>query len=1073
MIFLMIIFAFAVGYATIIEDAHDTEAAKILVYNALWFEMMLVLLGINLIGGIINYKMWRKEKWAQLTFHAAFLFILLGAGISRTFGYEGIMQIEEGESKNKMYSAEPYLQLNFFKLKRSETGEVIGIDERPVRTDRIAMWMSEGTPRHNDFTRKFDLGTEELELNYNWYITNKVLDVVEGNGKGHEYILLKFSMDPRDTMYLKSGTTRIKGGIKLSFNDDSGTDALHFKNTNGGEVFIQTPYDMTTLDQTILRNGGSPEDAMDTLMRDTKHRLRPRIVHQLDMLQFWYASHFNDVQMVYRTPTQMEDNKKQGAAFLSLNAKYSGGQTDITIEGQADRSTIMRAFYMKDYLVNIGYGPKIVELPFYVHCKEFRLEKYDGSEQPSSYECDLAILDSTNGEFFASTVFMNNVLDYGGYRFFQSSYSTSPEGDPSDPDITVLSVNHDFWGTLVTYIGYILMTIGFIWALLKRSSRFGVLRKKVAELNVKRVSGVIVFGLLSLGAYGQEKDENYYSQELNKLYETKEIYTKIDEAYVESSERLLIQTPQGRISPFHTHALDLLRKVYKKDKYNGMSAQLVYISMLAHSKPWYHEKIIFVKHASVRDLLGIKGKYACLADFADPDFLYTRESKFKTHINDRYNQAVKTRDIKKSKYDKELIKTVERFHVLKYALIGQLFRVFPVEDEDNTWIAPIDLLRFKSLIKPELDAVVHDYFGSFYKDGIIDGNWDVAQKKLQVLKMYQKAHGGDVVPSDTAISMEILYNKMDIFKWLMIIYGTFGLIMIVILCFEIFIDSPKFLKIVKIISFSILTVSMIFHVFGLGLRWYVTGHAPWSNGYEALVFIGFATMLAGLIFYKYSRFTIGAGALLCGLILGIAHGSNVDPEMTNLVPVLKSYWLVIHVAIITASYGFLGLGAILSLVNIIVHIIGGANRSGRIRDKISELTYTSELTLTVGVYMAAIGTFLGGVWANESWGRYWGWDAKETWALVIVLVYSIILHFRFIPGLKQKLTFNVAAVFAFFTVIMTYFGVNYLLTKGLHSYARGSGSGIPNYIYIIVLVLVALTVGAYVQEKRYRKSLKK
>ncbi len=189
------------------------------------------------------------------------------------------------------------------------------------------------------------------------------------------------------------------------------------------------------------------------------------------------------------------------------------------------------------------------------------------------------------------------------------------------------------------------------------------------------------------------------------------------------------------------------------------------------------------------------------------------------------------------------------------------------------------------------------------------------------------------------------------------------------------------------------------------MRWYVSGHAPWSNGYEALTYVAWATVLAGLIFASKSFITLSVTSVLAFLILFVAHLSFMDPQITNLVPVLKSYWLVIHVATITASYGFLAMGALLAYINLLMMCLHNPKNLLYIRRTIHELTLTIEMTLTIGLYLLSIGVFLGAVWANESWGRYWGWDPKETWALVTVLVYAFVLHMRLIPGLKGTLCF--------------------------------------------------------------------
>ena len=273
--------------------------------------------------------------------------------------------------------------------------------------------------------------------------------------------------------------------------------------------------------------------------------------------------------------------------------------------------------------------------------------------------------------------------------------------------------------------------------------------------------------------------------------------------------------------------------------------------------------------------------------------------------------------------------------------------------------------------------------------------------------------------------------------------------------------SPRLTKIIWALAF----IFFLIHTFGLGLRWYVSERAPWSNGYESMIYIGWATMLAGLLLSRKSLGGIAATLVLAATILSVAGMSWLDPEITPLVPVLKSYWLTIHVSIIAGSYGFLLLGAVIGMLNLILIAFAGAKSKERIMGYVKDLSGTSEIVLLVGLMFMVTGTYLGGIWANESWGRYWGWDAKETWSLVTILVYSFILHMRMIPGLKSIYAYNVATLFGFSSVIMTYFGVNYYLS-GLHSYAAGDPVPIPPPVFYTVVILTLLSVAAYF---RYRK----
>ncbi|MDD2279738.1 MAG: cytochrome c biogenesis protein CcsA, partial [Bacteroidales bacterium] len=270
----------------------------------------------------------------------------------------------------------------------------------------------------------------------------------------------------------------------------------------------------------------------------------------------------------------------------------------------------------------------------------------------------------------------------------------------------------------------------------------------------------------------------------------------------------------------------------------------------------------------------------------------------------------------------------------------------------------------------------------------------------------------------------------------------------------------------------VLILGFIAQTFAIGLRWYIAGRAPLSNGFESLVYVSWAAMLAGFMFAIRSRVVLPATALLSTLILFVAHLSWMDPEITNLVPVLKSYWLTIHVAVITASYGFFGLGAILGLFNISLYAFQTKKNFANIDRHIKSITVINELNLTLGLYLLTIGSFLGAVWANESWGRYWGWDPKETWALITMLVYAFVLHMRLIPSFKSTFALNFGSLIGIGSVLMTYFGVNYYLS-GLHSYAGGDPVPVPRWLFFVVTGLISLSLFAWYNNRMIVASTEK
>jgi len=262
----------------------------------------------------------------------------------------------------------------------------------------------------------------------------------------------------------------------------------------------------------------------------------------------------------------------------------------------------------------------------------------------------------------------------------------------------------------------------------------------------------------------------------------------------------------------------------------------------------------------------------------------------------------------------------------------------------------------------------------------------------------------------------------------------------------------------------------VLHTAGLIARWYISGHVPWSDAYESMIYVAWATMLFGLIFGRKSDLTIASTAFVASMILMIAHWNWMDPAIANLQPVLDSYWLMIHVSIIVGSYGPFTLGMILGAVTLLLMVFTTESNKEKMWLNIKEITIIAEMALTVGLVMLTIGNFLGGMWANESWGRYWGWDPKETWALISIMVYSFVIHMRLVPGLRGRFGFNIMSIVAFASIIFTYFGVNFYLS-GLHSYQSGQQIASINIIIISIVLIAVLGFVAYRKYTRFFKEV--
>jgi cytochrome c-type biogenesis protein CcsB len=393
-------------------------------------------------------------------------------------------------------------------------------------------------------------------------------------------------------------------------------------------------------------------------------------------------------------------------------------------------------------------------------------------------------------------------------------------------------------------------------------------------------------------------------------------------------------------------------------------------------------------------------------------------------------------------------------------------KIFPIEsDVDNRWATPNEYHDLKGH-----GTVEGDLFEGYRKklaEARNSNNFQEADAVIAQISNLQKQISGAILPSSTKLNLEIFYNKINIFKSLFPIYLVLGILLSAIFFIQIFKPTMEF-KLLGKILLGILLISFTAQTFGLALRWYISGHAPWSNGYESMIYISWATLLAGFVFMKRSDVTLGVASLIAGVTLLTAHMSWLNPELTNLVPVLKSYWLTLHVATITASYGFLGLGCLVGFLNMCIMIFKNKENQFRVNLTLKELSLIIEMALSVGLILLVIGNFLGGIWANESWGRYWGWDPKETWTLVTIIVYSFTLHLTLIPALRSTFTFSFMSFISFGAILMTYFGVNYYLS-GLHSYADGDPVQIPVFVYYTLIVAGIVSVLAAYNEYKFDK----
>lgn len=1065
----MLVFLVAIGAATMIESTYDIQTAKLMVYNAGWFTALLFYLCINLIVNIFRYKMFQREKIAMLTFHVAFIVIIIGAGITRFLSFEGLMVIREGETSDVIYATDPHF---WFRIDK---------DNQMLATGSYKMMMSEQT--NNDFEIEESVaGHPEIKLEYVDF-KKKQIDtlLISDSIKGG---VLEIVTGGMTSSYLSPQNFVMVGDIALSYDKNDAMPGMQVSKVNG-QLMIETKMPMRYLPmsemQKFRQSGLTPPDSLYTeVPTDSLVPFLSTTLYQVNDQQFVFKREIPNAKM-----TKMSSGRKDvGVDILTIRISDGDKSKIVQLEGGFGQIPTHHVIQFNGLTYQLEYGSTRFRIPFSILCRDFQLDKYPGSDVASSFASEVTIKDPRNNYTRDQRIFMNNVMDYDGFRFFQSAYDLDDPNTPANEEGTRLSVNHDWWGTNVTYLGYLLMAIGMILSMFAPSGRFKELLGKIRKSRERRESALMVLVLASLAfaapAYAQQDehaghnhemhdhedhdhgaaehthDHSAHQQDMVMQAPAKPIHRIMSKEQSDELATLLVQDFKGRIIPFHTMCNEVLVKVYGKNKYEDKNAVQVVMSMHMYPDYWISQKVISVP-AAVREGLKLD-KYVSFRDMLNDQ----GEIKF----IDQYNAAHRKLESKRSEFEKKIIKLVERHQVMQSVFSWQYMKLIPKQgDADHMWYVPLSAGTEKeSETAMRYLTAVHEASKS--------NAYGNATDKLNELKKYQRKVAASIVPSETHVKIEVSYNKMNIFKNTMYSYLVIGVFLLVIFFVRIFVKptakSEKRFKKWALPFIVLMVIIFLYHGAGLGMRWYISGHAPWSNGYEAVIFIAWVTMIAGFIFSRKNPVVLAGTAILAFFMIFVTELNLLDPEITPLQPVLKSYWLMIHVAIITGSYGFLGLGAILGLFNQVLYIFRNKSNGKRISAHIGEITYVSELTMTIGLFMLTIGTFLGGIWANESWGRYWGWDPKETWALVSVLVYAIILHLRYIPALNDKFTFNVVSFWGFTSILFTFFGVNFYLV-GLHSYAQGEGLGeVPMWIFWTFFGFYVFTEMAAVRYRLYK-----
>lgn len=710
--------------------------------------------------------------------------------------------------------------------------------------------------------------------------------------------------------------------------------------------------------------------------------------------------------------------QKQGLltqAALELEVFYKDTVQRIRLEEKPYVLPTPVAFTLGNIKATLAYGAKERTLPFEVKLERFEIVYYPGGSAPATYFSDVVI------EGKPYHVGMNAPLRHKGYAFYQSSY---------DDHGSILWVNKDP-GKWTTYAGYGLLFLGLILNLFDPTSRVRTLMQKVRAY--EKTLGVLLLVALSVGALPSHA-QNYETLYLEE-HKTHSV------ALADAFGRLVVQTRSGRMKPMDTISREVLQKLSGSQTFLGMSANQVVLGMLTHQRLWKNVPLIQVKDARIKEILGLEPK-AKLASFED----FFRDGTYKLEV--LVASAQQTRPAKRNTFEQELIRLDERLNVALMTYYGALFRFLPdPEDVRAPWLS-MDGMWAKPRSRV-IDDVRRDIRGMMDKTFARD--YGGALEHVKQLEKFSKEYGAPYQIAKPRLDAELWLNTMAIFPKLIGWYTGLGALCLVLAFVQV--ARRKSFGVVNWTLFGVLGVLFVAHTVGILVRWYVGGFIPMSNTYESIVYIAWSCALAGLVLFRRSLFGLSAALLLAGIFMLVAHLGNIDPQITPLVPVLQSFWLSVHVSVITASYGFLGVGALLGAMSLL--LIGLARFLHVEQKSVAYLVHVNEVALIIGLTLLVIGNFLGGIWANESWGRYWGWDPKETWTFVSILVYTLVTHWRFFGRWYSYVSFSLLSLLAFGAILMTYFGVNFYLA-GLHSYATGDPVPVPVWIYWVLGGILAL-----------------
>ena len=1071
---IMFFYALSCAVATFIENDYGTIAARAIVYNSWWFALLHIYLIFALIASFIHYRSLPRKKYASALLHLSFIIIIIGAGITRYFGKEGMFIISENQKADFYYSSQNYINISaidenwqkaqpqfisadisvygtfFAKPKINEVVEIFG---KPLHIVSKDIALTPPNPQEENLKNREMLLT--LEVSYNGDIQEIIL--LGGLGGSNEHRILRVEI----------------GGMKFG---------LHW-----GAKKVALPFQIRLLEfekktYAGTENPSSYASQVEVLDENDKILFPFRIYmnHTLDFggYRFYQSNYyFDDETNSYTSVLSVNNDPGKiptyiGYALLILAgllvlfdkngrfrtlAKYLHNAESSTQYSEAESSAKDRVksnadsvaspnvdlkidsktISKTDSKANSKAKSKIDSKTDSTSTKRGRPKKMQETNQAKKNTnkttkkstlkssvigialASLALIATTQNTIADSSKAQNIQTHSSSKQATQSSTQSTSQA-PQNPHPNMQDMS------------------------LPSADSLNLSPTLEKALNDARISPYLL------------KDEDI--QERQNLLKTNA------SEFQARFGKIQVQDFAGRIKPFDTIAMEFVHKIHKKDGFSGLSNVEVLLGIIAFPNDWMRVKFIATDTPRLREILGTPKdkKYVSWLDIYDSNL---GESKLHNYLAETSRIPASEH----SKFDKDVIAVSERFEIFTNTQNLLTLRIFP-DRESKRWFSPSELmvLYMQKMLNEEqsklfeVQASMINMLQFSVLEGTITNSWKNANIALKAIESYQESNGGSDYLSQSQVEWEVALNHYNIFEKLIFPYMILGFTGFIVVLVFIVRDRalPKGLYYGIFVALGVFVLA---HSFGLILRWYVAGHAPWSDAYESMLYIAWASGIAGVVFFRRYILALCASSFLSGISLFVAHAGFMNPQITNLVPVLKSYWLNIHVSVITAGYGFLGLCFMLGVFSLVLFLLRSERRAN-IDKAIFSVGAINEMSMILGILFLTIGNFLGAVWANESWGRYWGWDPKETWALISIGIYAIVLHLRFMGFANMPFVFASASVLAFYSILMTYFGVNYFLS-GKHSYASGDPIVIQWYVYAFVLGTIALIVFAFFRRK--------